>query len=128
MLKPFWIYWGILISGCILFFICPLVFVVFLPLLLIIILIWLVIVYMIGAAVQQRSGFDKIYKRIALSALCSCLVVVIFPVCSWIYDTVKWNELRLESFINNFKDLYLWILFALHFSSFWLGEEISKYK
>lgn len=125
-LKPFWIYWGALIILCILFFIWPLLFFVFLPVLLIIVSIGIGIVYMVGNAVQLRSGSDKIVKRIVLSAICTFLTVMIFPVCSWVYDAVRWNDLQLDSFANNFRDRTFWIAAFVHFLTFWIGEETGR--
>lgn len=124
-LKPFLIYWGVLVLACVLFFICPLLGILILPMLLIIIPVWLIIVYMIGNAVQRKSGLKQIRKRIVLSLLCAFLTTMIFPVGLWIYDAVKWNEFHLDSLIKNFEDMFLWIMFTIHFLAFWLGEEIE---
>lgn len=125
-LRPFWIYWGVLFAGCILFFVCPILFIVVLPVIFIVIPLWFSVVYMIGNAVQLRSGFDKISKRIAVSVLCTFLTVMIFPACLWVSDVVKWNDLQLDSFVNYFKDTVFWIAFFIHFFAFWLGEEMGR--
>lgn len=125
-LKPFWIYWGILFAGCILFFIYPVLFIIVLPVLLVIIPLWFGVVYMVGNAVQLRSGFDKISGRIAMAVLCTFLTVMIFPVCSWVDDIVKWNNFQLGSFANNFKDMTFWIAAFIHFLAFWIGEETGR--
>lgn len=124
-LKAFWIYWGLLVLGCIVFFLYPLLFIVILPMLLILIPIWIIVVYLIGNAVQRQSNTEKISKRIFLSLLCSFLTVLIFPVCSWVNDIVTWKKLYLDSFLGNFSDMSFWIMFAIHFLAFWAGEEIE---
>ncbi len=125
-LRPFWIYWGVLMAGCILFFICPLLIFLFFPVAFIAAALWLVIVYIVGNAVQRRSGLEKMSRRLALAFVCSFSVIMIFPVCSWVYELFKWNELRLSSLLNNFKDAVFWIGFVLHFFCFWIGEEVGK--
>lgn len=125
-LKPFWVYWGILFAGCILFLICPLLFIIVLPVLLIIIPLWFGVVYMIGNAVQIRSGADRISRRMALAVLCTFLTVMIFPVCTWVDDIVRWKGLQLGSFVNNFKDMIFWIVSFIHFLVFWIGEETGR--
>ena len=122
-LTPFWIYWGILIAGCILFFYIPLVFFIFLPMLLVIIPVWALIVYQIGKAVQKKSGFEKMSSRILLSLFCTALTILIFPACSFVYDTIQWNRIHPGSFTNNFKDRAFWIISAVHFLIFWAAEE-----
>lgn len=127
-LMPFWIYWGLLATGCILFFAIPimslLLFLV-LPMLLVIIPTWFVIVYLIGDAVSRRGNFDKIIQRIAMSLLCSFLTIMLFPVISWICGSVTWNHFPLTSLIRNFNDRPLWLVFAVHFFAFWIGAEIG---
>lgn len=124
-LIPFWIYWSLLVLGCILFFYMPLLLFLFLPVMLVIIPTWLVIVYLIGDAVSKRGNLDKIRKRIALSFLCSFLTMILFPVGLWISDIIQWGHFSFSSLIRNFHDRTLWILFAIHFGVFWIGEEIG---
>jgi hypothetical protein len=76
-LMPFWIYWGLLATGCILFFAIPI------------------------------------------------MSLLLFPVISWICDSVTWNHFHLTSLIRNFNDRPLWLVFAVHFFAFWIGAEIG---
>ena len=124
-LIPFLVYWGVLVLGCILFFVCPLLFFIMLPTLLVIVPVWFIVVYLIGNMVQQKSRLEGIGKRIILAFLCSALTIMIFPVGSGIYDILQWNKLHLISFINGFKDMFLWGVFAVHFLIFWIGEEVG---
>lgn len=128
-LIPFWIYWGLLVLGCILFFcipILPLILFIFLPMLLVIIPVWMVIVYLIGNAVSREGRINRISQRFVLSFLCSFLTIMLFPVGSWIYDGVQWDKFYLDSLIENFHDKPLWIMFAIHFFIFWIGEEMGN--
>lgn len=122
-LKPFWIYWGVLVFGCIVFFLYPLLFIVFLPMLLFLIPLWIIVVYLIGNAVQRNSQSPDIRKRIFLSFFCSLFTVLIFPVGAWIYDIIRWNKFYFDSFLRNFTDKSFWIIFIIHFFVFWIGEE-----
>lgn len=76
-LTPFWIYWGILIAGCILFFYMPLVFFIFLPMLLVIIPVWALIVYQIGKAVQKKSGFEKMTPSNGTAFILALLPIIL---------------------------------------------------
>ncbi len=125
-LKPFWIYWGTLVGGCMLFLICPVLLFVILPVILIMIPIGLIIIYFVGIKVQQRSRLNKVSQRIVLAFGCSFLIMAIFPVFFWVYDIVKWNEFHISSLIDNFRDRILWIEFVLNFFAFWIGEEIGR--
>lgn len=127
-LKPFWIYWGLLTTGCILFYSIPmmsLLLFLILPVMLVIIPVWFVIVYLIGDAVSLKGSFDKIIQRIGISLLCTFLTVIPFPVVSWICDSMTWDHFYLTSLIGNFNDRPLWIVFAIHFFAFWIGEEMG---
>lgn len=124
-LIPFWIYWGLLVLGYLFFLYMPLLFFLVLPMLLVIIPIWFVIVYLIGDAVSRRGNFRKISIRIGVSLLCSFFTIMLFPVSSWIYDTMQWDKFNLASLIRNFNEKPLWIMFAVHFFAFWTGEEMG---
>ena len=119
--KPFFIYWTILILGCILFFLCPLVLFLFLPLLIIIIPTWAVIVYLIGNSVQQRSDLKGIGKRITASLLCSFLSTIILPIGFLLEDVIKWGTLHFKYFT----DPSLWITFAIHLFIFFIGMQTA---
>ncbi|MDE5910001.1 MAG: hypothetical protein K2H52_14850 [Lachnospiraceae bacterium] len=119
--KPFFIYWTILILGCILFFLCPLVLFLFFPLLIIIIPTWAVIVYLIGNSVQQRSDLKGIGKRITASLLCSFLPTIILPIGFLLEDVIKWGTLHFKYFT----DPSLWITFAIHLFIFFIGMQTA---
>lgn len=119
--KPFFIYWSILILGCILFFLCPLALFLFFPLLIIIIPTWAVIVYLIGSSVQQRSDLKRIGKRITASFLCSFLSTIILPIAFLLDDAIKWGTLHLKYFT----DPSLWITFAIHLLIFFTGMQTA---
>lgn len=125
-LLPFWLYWGVLVCGCLLIFLCPLLLFLILAMALLLVPVWLIIVYLVGNAVQRRSYLNRPDKRIALSFFCSLLTVLIFPVCSEIYDIIQWRTFHLSSFTAAFRDPVFRILFALHFFAFWTGEEMGR--
>ena len=125
-LKPFWIYWGILMLGCILFFIFPLILFVFFSVMILILPLWFVTVYLIGMGVQKRSRLPKAAQRMVLAFLCSLVSVLIFPMVSWIYDILRWHTIHIGSLIQSLNDWSLWIVFAVHSAAFWAGEETER--
>lgn len=124
-LLPFFIYWGVLVAVCIAFLACPVLFIVILPVLLVIVPLWLIVAYLVGDAVQRRSGLPGAGRRLALSLLCSFLTISICPVGFWLYDAVEWRTFAISSLTGGFGDRLLWIAFALHALAFWAGEEIG---
>ncbi|HCT90619.1 MAG TPA: hypothetical protein DF613_04435 [Lachnospiraceae bacterium] len=124
-LLPFFIYWGVLVAVCVVFLTCPVLFIVILPLLLIIVPLWLIAAYLVGDAVQRRGRLEGAARRMALSLLCSFLVIAVYPVGFWLYDAVQWNAFEIGSLVRSFSDRPLWIIFALHVLMFWAGEEIG---
>lgn len=125
-LKPFWIYFGILVAGCIIFFICPLLLFLFLPLAFILVFVWIVIVFLIGSEVQQRLKLGTLGKRIALAFLCSLIVLMIFPVGFEIYDFIEYQRFSITDFLEELVEIPFWIAFAVHSAAFWAGEEFGR--
>ena len=125
-LMPFWIYWGLLVLICILFLYMPLLFFPFLPMLLVLVPAWFIVVYLIGDAVSRTGILNRITKRIGVSFLCSFFTILILPVGLWIEESIEWDKFYLDSLLNSFRDKSLWIIFAIHFFTFWIGEEMGN--
>lgn len=124
-LTPFWIYWGSLLAGCILFFIFPGILFLFLPVAFIGVFIWAVIVYMVGGAVQKKTELKKIWGRAGISFVCSLMTTIIFPVCTLIDDFIKWNHFYWQRFLSDCTDPLFLIVLSVHFIIFWVGEELE---
>ena len=122
-LKPFWIYWGLLVFGCIVFFMFPLILFVFFSVIILILPLWFVTVYLIGMGVQKRSRLPKVAQRMVLAFLCSLVSVLVFPAGLWIDDILRWHTIHIDSLIRSLNDWPLWIVFAVHSAAFWAGEE-----
>jgi hypothetical protein len=125
-LIPFWIYFGSLVIGDILFFICPLILFLFFPIALLCVILWIVIVYLVGNAVQKRTRQNKLWKRAGTAFVCSSLVVLIFPASVLIDDYIKWNRWYLGNFLDSFTDITVVMILVIHILVFWIGEEMQR--
>ncbi len=95
------------------------------PIALVCVIIWIVIVYLVGSAVQKRTQLRKIGGRVGVSFVCSLMAIMIFPVSVLIDDYIRWNKLYLEHFLDNCTDVIAFIILAIHFFVFWIGEEMQ---
>lgn len=124
-LKPFWIYFLVVFGGHIALFICPYILFFILPLTIVFAMIAVGVVYMVGKAIQKRMGKNKRMERIVIAAICSCLIVMIFPICDLVKNYIQWQTIYINRFWENYVDMTFIIIFAVHFLFFWMGEEVG---
>lgn len=125
-LWPFYIYWGILLMGCILFFWQPVFFLLLFSVSLILLFAWAVLVFLVGEAMQRRVRLFGRRVRFLTALLCTALTVLIFPSCSFVYGFLKGGKLKFSEFGNCFTDMVFWIVFLIHFLLLWGGMECAS--